>query len=160
MERDQVPPALEARLGDEATVGLLQLLDRSHREAREDVIIACTERFERRVVEEVSGLRLEIAQVESRIRHDMAKLESGIRGDMAKLESGIRNDMAKLEGGIRQDMSEMRAGLREDIAASRVSLGNDIGAGRVELFKWCFLFWIGQVLAISGVVGVMLRVMR
>jgi hypothetical protein len=46
-------------------------------------------------------------------------------------------------------MGEMRAGLREEIVA-----------GRVELFKWCFLFWIGQVLAVGGIVGVMLRLMR
>jgi len=84
---------------------LLQLLDRSHRDAREDVITACTERFERRLVEEVSSLRVQIAQVETTLRGDMA-------------------------------------------------------AGRVEFIKWSFLFWVGQVLAISGILTVMLRLMR
>ena len=43
-------------------------------------------------------------------------------------------------------------------------MGSDLRAemasSRVELFKWCFLFWIGQVLAIGGLMGVMLRLMR
>ena len=37
---------------------------------------------------------------------------------------------------------------------------NDMAAGRVELFKWCFIFWIGQVLAMTGITGVMLRLFR
>ena len=122
-----MPVALQARLGPQASGGLLELLDRSHRTAREDVITACTERFDRRLVEETSGLRVQIAQVESR----------------------LRQEIARVEGGIRQDMAELRASLREDIAA-----------GRVDLFKWCFLFWIGQVLAVGGMLGVVLRVMR
>jgi hypothetical protein len=120
MDMGQVPAGLLARLGNEATTGLLQLLDRSHQEARESLISACTERFERHLVEEVSGLRVQIAR-----------------------------DLAQLESSLRQEMAQLRASLREDIAA-----------GRVDLFKWCFLFWIGQVLAISGIVGVMFRVMR
>ena len=116
MEIDAVPAVLRARLGSEATGGLLELLDISQREAREDVITACAERFDRRLVEEVSGLRVQIAQVES---------------------------------SIRQDMAQLRASLREDIAT-----------GRVDLFTWCFLFWVGQVLAIGGMLSVVLRVMR
>jgi hypothetical protein len=50
---------------------------------------------------------------------------------------------------IRQDMAQMGAGIR-----------NDMATGRVELFKWCFIFWIGQVLAITGIIGVMLRLCR
>ena len=101
MEIDQVPAALQARLGS-ATGGLLQLLDHSHREAREDVITACTDRFELRLVEEMSGLRVQIAELEARLRGDMA-------------------------------------------------------AGRVEFIRWSFLFWAGQVIAITGVLTIMLR---
>lgn len=72
MEIDEVSVALQGRLGAEATGGLFQLLDHSHREAREDVIVACTERFERRLVEEVSSLRVQIAQVEATLRGEMA----------------------------------------------------------------------------------------
>ena len=100
-----MPLALRGRLGSYATAGLLELFNQSHKEAREAVISACTVRFERRVVEEVSSVRVQLARAESTIR-------------------------------------------------------DDIAAGRVDLFKWSFLFWIGQVLAIVGLMGVMLQLIR
>lgn len=111
-----MPCPLRLRLRQDATVGLLELLDLSHEEARESVITACTERFERRLVEEVSEVRVQLAHVES---------------------------------SLRQEIARSAAGLRQEIAT-----------GRVELFKWCFLFWVGQVLAIGGMMGVMLRLAR
>lgn len=54
MEAYSVPPALRSKLGPEATAGLLELLDLSQTEARDTVISACTERFERRLVDEIS----------------------------------------------------------------------------------------------------------
>jgi hypothetical protein len=135
---DAVPAPLRTRLGPEATVGLLDLLDLSHRAERDAVISACTERFERRLVEEVSGLRVQIAQV----------------------ESSIRQDMSQMGAGIRQEMGEMRAGLREEMSRMGSALREEMATGRIELFKWCFLFWIGQVLAIGGLMGVMLRLTR
>lgn len=100
-----MPAALRERLGLDATGGLVHLLDHALRDERGNVIAACTERFERRLVEEVAGVRVQLAQVEATLRQEMA-------------------------------------------------------AGRVELLKWCFLFWIGQVLAITGIMSVMLRLFR
>ena len=54
----------------------------------------------------------------------------------------------------------MGADLRQEMATIGGDLRQEMAAGRVDLFKWCFLFWIGQVLAVGGIVGVMLRVMR
>ena len=105
VEMDTVPAPLRARLGQNATMGLLEVLGLSHEKAREGVISACTERFDRRLVEETSALRLQMAHLEDHLRQDIA-------------------------------------------------------AGRVELIKWCFLFWVGQVLAIGGMMGVMLRLAR
>jgi len=44
--------------------------------------------------------------------------------------------------------------------ALQARLGPEATGGRVDLFKWCFLFWVGQVLAIGGLLGVMLRLTR
>src|SRR5687767_11079484 len=127
VDMEDVPAPLRARLGIEATTGLLELLTHSHDEAREAVVLASAERFERRLVEEIAGVRVQIAQV----------------------ESGLRQEMAQLGATFRAETGEIRAGLREDMAAVRV-----------DLFKWSFIFWIGQVVAITGIVGVMLQLSR
>jgi hypothetical protein len=74
MDIDGVPDALRERLGAEGTGGLIQLLDLAHREGRADVIAACTERFERRLVEEVADVRVQLAQVEASLRQEIATL--------------------------------------------------------------------------------------
>ncbi len=87
----------------------------------------CTARFERRLVEETSSLRLEMA---------------GLRAD-------LRQEIAKLGADLRQEMAALGANLRQEMAA-----------GRFELLKWCFFFWAGEVMAISAILGVMLRFAR
>jgi hypothetical protein len=160
VDMEDVPAALQARLGADASRALLELLDRSHEEARDAMISACTERFERRLVEEVSTLRLQLAQVESGLRRDMAELGASLRGEMADLGASLRGEMADLRGSLRGEMADLRGSLRGEMADLRSSLREDIAAGRVELLKWSFLFWIGQVLAVGGMLGVVLRVMR
>jgi hypothetical protein len=93
-----VPAVLREQLGLEATGGLVQFVEGALREGRAEMVAACTERFERRVVEEVAGLRVQLAQSEATLR--------------------------------------------------------------VELLKWCFLFWIGQVVAMTGIMSVMFRIFR
>ena len=105
MNLEEVPGALQARLGPAASNGFLEALERAGRETRDDVIRNCTERFERRLVEEVSGLRVQIAQAESTLRADLA-------------------------------------------------------ASRVEFLKWSFSFWMGQVLAVAGILTAALRALR
>ena len=102
METAFVPPALRARLGDEATLGLLELLETTNRAWRDDLLEIATERFERRLSEELGALRIEM-----------------VNGFAA----------------IRQEMAAMR----------------------FDLIKWSFLFWIGQVATLGGLIAFMLK---
>jgi hypothetical protein len=149
MDIETVPVPLREQLGPAATGGLLHLLELCHREWRADVIAACTERFERRLVEEVAGLRVQIAQTEAVLRRDMAEMGADIRTEMAQMGAAIRQEMATMGGGIRQDMAQMGGSIRQEIAT-----------GRVEMLKWCFLFWIGQLVTIASILGIMLRLIR
>jgi hypothetical protein len=47
--------------------------------------------------------------------------------------------------------------LAQELAEFRVAVVREIHEGRVELFKWAFLFWIGQVAAVAAVLSFMLR---
>ena len=127
MDIEDVPDSVRERLGIDATGGLLQLLDNAHAAWRADVIAACTERFERRLVEQVAEVRVQLAQGEA---------------------------------SLRQEIAESRAEMRQDIARSSAVLRQEIATGRVELFKWCFIFWVGQVVTLTGILGLMLRVFR
>ena len=71
---------------------------------------------------------------------------NALRGEIQASEARLRMDMTKLECGLRCDMSRMESGLRADMSKLETTL-----------LKWSFLFWIGQVIAMSGVMSVLLR---
>ena len=62
MARQRVSAALDERLGQEATDGLLELLESTRSEWTEHVLSIATERFERRVTQEVSALRVDFTR--------------------------------------------------------------------------------------------------
>jgi hypothetical protein len=61
-------------------------------------------------------------------------------------------------------MAEVSAGferrLKEEISAFRVEMIERISDLKFELLKWNFLFWIGQLAALTAVLSVMLRDLR
>jgi hypothetical protein len=79
----------------------------------------------------------------------MAELRSDLRQEMAELRADLRQEMTVLGVDLRQEMMQLGAALREQMAD-----------GRFELIKWCFLFWLGQVVAVSGILALMLRAVR
>ena len=106
MDPAHVTGALRDRLGRDGMLGLVDLLDGEEDRWRERVLNSATDRFERRLTEEVSSLRVEFRRA---------------------LDEGLT--------GVRQELSTTR----------------------VELLKWSFLFWLGQVGAVAGLLAFMLR---
>ena len=57
MGSNRIPAAVRMRLGDDATFGLIELLDGERKDWSEQVLLTATDRFERRLTHEVSLLR-------------------------------------------------------------------------------------------------------
>ena len=91
MEPTTVPLELRGSLGEDASFELLTMFHSAGHAWSDEVLMLTTERFERRLADEIGKLRL------------------------------------------------------------------DIVTTRVELLKWSFLFWIGQVAAMAGLLAFMLR---
>jgi hypothetical protein len=178
----EVPATLQDRLGVEATGGLVELLNRAGSSWKEDVIAVCAERFERRLVEEIAGVRVQIGHTEAALRTEMregdaalrqeiaqrgaalreeiAQMGASLRGEMVQMGAQLRRETTELGAALRREMTDMGASLRQDTTLLGAALRQDMANGRVELLKWCFIFWIGQVVAVATVVGVMLRLFR
>ena len=102
MTGSRIPAALRTRIGDDATFGLIELLDIERKDWSEQVLGVASDRFERRLTEEISAIRGEL--------HD----------------------------GL--------ASVRQELATTRV-----------ETLRWSFLFWVGQVAAMAGLLAFMFR---
>ena len=69
---------------------------------------------------------------------------------LAQETAGIRVDMA-------QGFASLRAEFHKDLHEGLAAVRQEIAAVRVDLFKWSFVFWIGQVAVTIGVIAFMLR---
>lgn len=63
----------------------------------------------------------------------------------------------RFERRLGTEMSALRLEMSRDLSALRVDVARDSAALRVELLKWSFLFWIGQVATMAGLLAFMLR---
>jgi hypothetical protein len=116
----------------------LRLFEDERTEWAQDVISRSVERFEQRLVGELAGVRAEMARGEARLREEIAS---------------VRVEMARREGRLHGEINQTGAMLRGEMVLIR----QEMATSRFELLKWSFLFWVGQVLTVVGLVGVMLR---
>ena len=78
MQAERVRPALRERLGHQGTADLVDFVEYCRKEWQADVIGIAGERFERRLAEETSKLRVEMAQGFAAVRGDLADQRSAI----------------------------------------------------------------------------------
>ena len=145
MDAQAVPEALQDRLGPEGTGGLLQLLAQARKECVADVIDVVGDRFERRLVEETSKLRLEMAT---------------LRQETTALASTLRQEMAAGASALRQEMAAGTSALRQEMAAGTSALRQDMSDQKLDILKWAFLFWVGQFFAVASLMVVLIRLLR
>ena len=85
MELTDVPVALQDRLGPEATAGLIELLSDAQEGWTTGMIERVGDRFERRLMEETTRLRIEMTQGFAALRQEMTEGFASIRQEMANL---------------------------------------------------------------------------
>ena len=98
--------ALRNRLEDEATFGLIELLESERKDWSEHVLSVASDRFERRLAQELGAFKTEVSQA----------------------------------------LNDVATAIREETATAKL-----------ELLKWSFVFWIGQVAAVAGLLAFMRR---
>lgn len=79
MDSQRVPASLQDRLGHKATAGLVELLTDARREWTAEVIGMIGDRFERRLTEETSKVRVEMAALRGDLRQEMTEGFASLR---------------------------------------------------------------------------------
>ena len=79
----RVPVALRTRLGDDGVLGLFEVVDSTRRDWTADVLTLATDRFERRLAQEMAALRVEIAEGQTTLRREFHDGLAGVRKEVA-----------------------------------------------------------------------------
>ncbi len=125
---------LKEKLGEDGVNALFEVIEEERRRTREDLFQVLEERFARRLAEEIGKLRAEM--------HDeIGKLRAEMHNEIGKLRAEVHKEIAKVWNEIGKLRAEMQ-GMRADI------------------IKWMFIFWVSQLLALSGIIFTILRFVR
>ena len=96
MASSRVPAALRGRLGDDATFGLIELLESERKSCSEQVMSMAADRFERRLAEEMAGLRQEIGSLRDDLRQEIGSVRSDLRQEIGGLRGDLRQEIASV----------------------------------------------------------------
>ena len=88
-------------------------------------------------------------------REDWA--ESVLTAAVDRFEYRLTTEMSTLRFDVARELSGLRQDVIREIAAVRQDFTRDLSGVRVELLKWSFLFWVGQVAAMAGLLAFMIR---
>ncbi len=130
-----VPKVLREKLGDDGVEALLELINLADEKMKENIIEIQTEKYERRLTEEISRLRSE----------DLAKLDKRVTEVEAKLDKRINETEVKLDKRI----TEVEARLKVEISRTYANI-----------IKWMFIFWALQIGVITAILFTFLKFIR
>jgi hypothetical protein len=140
--------ALREKLGDEAMGGLQTFVDGAGRKWKEEMFTIAAERFDHRLGAEIGALRLDMAKEFATVRVETAREFAAVRNEMAREFAAVRGEAAKEFAAVRTEMTALGAGLRTEMAETRF-----------HMLKWAFVFWVGQLVAMTGIMALLLRAM-
>ena len=95
-----VPKPLREKLGEEGTDALIDLFNKTRGEQKADIIEFVGERFERRLSEEISGLRSEFKEANISLRAELKEDIAGLRTELKKDIAGLRTEMYAIRGDL------------------------------------------------------------
>ena len=130
-----IPKPLREKLGDDGTEGLIEVLNRQEENTTNSVTETAADRFERRLTEESSRLDNRITGVESNLLVEISDAEK-------RFERRLTEESSRLDKRITEEV----AGLRVEIQKSKS-----------DTIRWMFVFYIGQVAALGGLLFALLR---
>jgi hypothetical protein len=96
VEISEVPDPLQDRLGHEATAGLIEPLADAREEWTAEMIERVGDRFERRLTDEITKVRVEMVQGFAALRQEMTEGLSQLRQEMTAGFASIRQEMADM----------------------------------------------------------------
>ena len=157
MDFQSVPGSLQDRLGVEGTSDLVRLFDTARSEWSDDVLNLSLERFERRLVQEMAGVRVEMARGQAMLREELAQQSATLREAIAQQGASLREALAGQGAALHVEIAGLRTELKGDMQEGFASLRQEIAKDRFELLKWSFYFWVGQFFAMAALMTAMLR---
>ncbi|MDR7513610.1 MAG: DUF1640 domain-containing protein, partial [Armatimonadota bacterium] len=87
------------------------------------------------------------------ITEEVARLETRIAEESAKLDRRVTEEVARLENRIAEEAAKLDRRITEEVARLRTQI-SDV---RADLIRWMFVFWVGQIGVLLGILFAFFR---
>ncbi|MFQ5594499.1 MAG: LA_3696 family protein [Anaerolineae bacterium] len=148
-----VPRTLRQQLGDQAADELIDLLNRATEETKRDVLVLAEERYERRLSEEIA----KVNQHTTDVKGDLSQQTADVRSDLSQQTADVRSDLSQQIADVRSDLSQQIADVEVRLSERISELKVEMASTGAELTRWMFVFWVGQLAVILGVLFAFFR---
>ncbi len=168
-----VEKPLKDRLGDEGVDSLIRLINQSQQNQKQDLMVYLEEKYERwlgkeigkvnerlteetgkvneRLTEEIGKvnerLTEEIGKVNERLTEEIGKVNERLTEEIGKVNEHLTKEISKVNEHLTEEISKVNDRITKEIAGVRTDLADT----RADLIKWMFIFWMGQVIALVGI---------
>ncbi|MBD3384032.1 hypothetical protein GF407_03815 [candidate division KSB1 bacterium] len=157
-----VEKPLKEKLGDEAVDSLVHLINQTQSDQKAELVELVGEKFEQRLSEEMGKVSLAIAETEqrldNRITEQVGKVNERLTEQVSNVNERLTEEIGKVNERLTEEIGKVNERLTEEIGKVNGRLTEEIGTVRVEaarnhasLIKWMFIFWVGQVAALLGI---------
>ncbi|GAB6163827.1 hypothetical protein JCM12298_29870 [Desulfothermus naphthae] len=112
----------------------------------------------------------ELKATEERLKGEIKSTEEKLRGEIKEIRGEIKATEEKLRGEIKDVRGEIKdvrgeikdvrgeiKDVRGEIKATEERLMREIHKWRADTIKWMFIFWIGQIAALTAIIKLILK---
>ena len=107
------------------------------------------------MIDSIELLRGDIAELRQAMAAGFATQQAGSRRELVDASAALRNELVDANAALRKEVVDANAALRQDMAEGFATVRAQIANVRADLMKWSFVFWVGAVLAIAALAGVL-----
>ncbi len=174
-----IPKDLRDTLGEKAAESLAKMLSDYGNYVEGSIINQSEYRFENALTQNSSSLRQEMAGMRSDLREEMTQMKSELRSEMGEIRSELHDEMTQMKSELRSEMGEIRSELHDEMTQMKSELRSEMGEikndlltriktvesnlevtiakNNVSTIRWMFIFWVGQIGAVTSVLFVFFR---
>jgi predicted RNase H-like nuclease (RuvC/YqgF family) len=108
-------------------------------------------------VEQRAATKADLERNTGELREEIRRVEGELREEIRRVEGELREEIRRVEGELREAIRRGEGALREEMHSMRADLFKEMHSMKADLIKWSFVFWMGAVVALSGVAFTLLR---
>ena len=100
---------------------------------------------------------LNFSRFDARLEQRTAQIQAKLEQRMTQVEAKLEQRVARVEAKLEQRIARVEAKLEQRIARVEAELGQRIAEARADSIKWMFVFWVGTLVLLGGLMLFLVR---